>query len=173
MAFSRPQGAKRALSLSIVFSLVLVLFACQSKADSNKAPDFTLLNLQGDTVTLDDYKGKVIVLNFFATYCPPCRAEIPDFVKLQEEYRNKGLIVIGISVDSNGMLILPTFINRLGINYPILLATNKVLKDYGNIDILPTTFIIDRQQRIIKQYTGMITRADVTPVIEKALGKAA
>ncbi len=174
MIFTRPQKTNRAFSLFFVLTLTLtLLFACQSKADSNKAPDFTLLNLNGDTVSLTDYKGKVILLNFFATYCPPCRAEIPDFVKLQDRYGSKGFVVIGISVDPNGMQILPNFISKLRINYPVLLATNKVLRDYGNIDLLPTTFIIDREQKIIKQFTGMVTDSDVAPIIKKALGESA
>ncbi len=163
------QWTIRILVLTSVMAMVALVQACQTKADSSRAPDFTLLNLNGDTVNLTNYKGKVILLNFFATYCPPCRMEIPDFVRLQEKYGSRGLIVIGISCDQNGERILPDFIRRLGINYPVLLATSKVLKDYGDIYALPVTFLIDRDLKILKQFTGMITQEDLEPFIQEAL----
>ncbi len=164
----------RLSKVNIVFLWLCIFFvtllpACQSKAGSSSAPDFELLNLQGNMVSLADYKGKVVLLNFFATYCPPCRMEIPDFVKLQDKYAKEGFVVIGISVDQNAESVLPDFIARLGINYPILLATQKVLKDYGDIYALPSTFIIDRGQNIVKQFTGLVSSTDVEPLIKKAL----
>ena len=149
----------------------MILNACKSNANPYKAPNFALLDLKGDVVKLSDFEGKVILVNFFATYCPPCRYEIPDFVRLQKKLGPQGFQVIGISVDQNGQAILPSFIKQLDINYPILLATSKVIRDYGNVYALPQSFLIGRDQSIIKHFTGMITEHELRPLIEKALRK--
>ena len=156
----------------VILSLVgaILLAACQGSADPSNAPDFTLLNLQDESVNLSDYKGQVVLINFFSTNCPPCRVEIPDFIRLQDQYGSKGFAVIGISVDQNGKRILPRFAQALRINYPILLGTSKVIRDYGNIYALPASFLIDRDHRILKHYTGMVTKDELEPIIIKALG---
>jgi len=155
--------------VALLMSLLILMPACQGKTEESVAPNFTLLNLAGNTVSLTDFKGKVVLLNFFATYCPPCRMEIPDFVKLQRELGPKGFVVIGISVDNDGEKILPSFVEKLGINYPVLLATTKVLKDYGNIYALPVTFILDRNHKIVKKFTGMVSEEEIRPIIVKLL----
>ncbi len=157
------------LLVTVLFCLVL-LPACQSSADSQKAPDFTLLDLHNKTVRLSDFDNKVVMINFFATYCPPCRMEIPDFVKLQKKYEKEGFTVIGITVDENPTVMLPSFMERLGMNYPVLQATNKVLQDYRNVYALPRTFILDREHHIIRDYTGMVTEGEIEPIIKQALG---
>ena len=154
--------------LSLVVAILLP--ACQGNADPSKAPDFTLLNLQDESVNLSEYRGQVVLINFFSTNCPPCRVEIPDFVLLQDQYGSKGFAVIGISVDQDGKRILPGFAQALRINYPILLATSKVIRDYGNIYALPASFLIDRDHRILKHYTGMVTKDELEPIIVNALG---
>ena len=156
----------------VILSLVgaILLAACQGSADPSNAPDFTLLNLQDESVNLSDYKGQVVLINFFSTNCPPCRVEIPDFIRLQDQYGSKGFAVIGISVDQNGKRILPRFAQALRINYPILLGTSKVIRDYGNIYALPASFLIDRDHRILKHYTGMVTKDELEPIIVNALG---
>ena len=155
--------------VALLMSLLILMPACQGKTEESVAPNFTLLNLAGNTVSLTDFKGKVVLLNFFATYCPPCRMEIPDFVKLQRELGPKGFVVIGISVDNDGEKILPSFVEKLGINYPVLLATTKVLKDYGNIYALPVTFILDRNHKIVKKFTGMVSEEEIRPIIVELL----
>lgn len=162
---------KRIVNYVFLFLVGAILLpACQSSADPSKASDFTLLNLQDESVNLSEYKGQVVLINFFSTNCPPCRLEIPDFVLLQNQYGSKGFAVIGISVDQNGKRILPRFAQALRINYPILLATSKVIRDYGNIYALPASFLIDRDHRILKHYTGMVTKAELEPIIVNALG---
>ncbi len=163
----------KSIPLVLLIAVVTLLPACQGKADESHAPDFTLLNLSGDTVNLSDYRGKVVLINFFATYCPPCRMEMPDFVRLQEKYGSKGFTVIAISVDNEPEKVLPSFIERLGLNFPVLLATTKVLKDYGNIYALPVTFVLDREHKIVKKITGMVNPDELDPVIEKLLSQTA
>jgi peroxiredoxin len=148
----------------------ILLSACQGDADPSRAPDFTLLNLQDESINLSQYKDRVVLINFFATSCPPCRIEIPDFIRLQDKYGSKGFTIIGISVDQNGKRILPGFVKALRINYPVLLATSKVIEDYGNVYALPASFLIDRNRRILKHYTGMVTRHELEPAIVNALG---
>ncbi|MDA8161680.1 MAG: TlpA disulfide reductase family protein [Desulfobacteraceae bacterium] len=163
---------KNAIKTAVIslFLIAMVMFsACGSSASAAKAPDFTLLNLENKPVSLSDFKGKVVLLNYFATYCPPCRAEIPDFIGLQTKYAAKGFTVIGISVDDDWQKVLPSFTKALKINYPVLIATPKVLKDYGDIYALPSTFIIDRQGDVVKNYVGMVTTDEVEPVILKAV----
>lgn len=164
--------AKKRIFNYVLLSLVgaILLPACHGSADPSDAPDFTLLNLQDESVNLSDYKGQVVLINFFSTNCPPCRIEIPDFIRLQDQYGSKGFAVIGISVDQNGKRILPGFAQALRINYPILLATSKVIRDYGNIYALPASFLIDRDHRILKHYTGMVTKDELEPIIVNALG---
>ncbi|MDP2921989.1 MAG: TlpA disulfide reductase family protein [Candidatus Omnitrophota bacterium] len=118
------------------------------------APEFLLKDLGGAETKLSDLKGKVIILDFWATWCPPCRAEIPHFISLYDQYRNKGLEIIGIAMDNNPKRVLPDFIKDNGISYPILLGHQDVYDLYGGIPVLPTTFIIDKEGNVRKKYIG-------------------
>ncbi|NDY42649.1 TlpA family protein disulfide reductase [Dissulfurirhabdus thermomarina] len=135
------------------------------------APDFLLLNLSGQEVRLSDFRGKVVLLNFFATFCPPCRMEIPDFVELKKAYAGRGFEVVGISVDSNPVRVLPGFVAGYEINYPVLLGTEDVIRDYGNIYAIPVTFLVDRKGRIVLRYQGMVSRGDLEPYIRRVLAE--
>ncbi|MCX7766948.1 MAG: TlpA family protein disulfide reductase [Candidatus Sumerlaeia bacterium] len=122
------------------------------------APDFTLMDTEGKKVSLKDFAGKIIVLNFWATWCPPCRAEIPDFIELYKQYESQGVVFIGISLDTgsasgNTDVVIP-FIKKVGINYPVLLGNEEVTKTYGGVTAIPTTFIIDKKGIIRKKYVG-------------------
>lgn len=117
------------------------------------APDFSLFNTEGELVNLSDFKGKVIILNFWATWCGPCKMEIPGFVKLQKKYKDD-LVIIGISLDQRGENVVLPFMERFKINYPILYGDSKVVRDYGGIQGIPTTFVIDRNLVIQRKYIG-------------------
>ncbi len=115
--------------------------------------------------SLEDYRGKVIILDLWTTWCPPCRKEIPDFIALQNEYRDKGLEVIGVSLDpvnprgGGGPAAVPPFMQQFGINYTIWMVTDfKALGNYQLGQGYPTTYIIDRNGRTVKQYVGMRTK---------------
>lgn len=118
------------------------------------APDFSLLDLDGNTVTLSDFEGKVVILNFWATWCPPCKAEIPGFIELNNEYKNKGFEMIGISLDPDGAKAVGRFLEKYKINYTLILGNMKVSSVYGGIDAIPTSFIINRDGYIYKKYVG-------------------
>jgi len=127
----------------------------------NLAPDFELSNLSGKMVHLSDFSGKVIVLDFFATWCPPCKAEIPHFVELKSEYGDSGLEIIGISLDrgTGWNELLERFTSAYRMNYPVLRGTSIVANAYGGIRAIPTTFIIDRNQIIRDKIVGYIDKA--------------
>ena len=148
----------RAFLVSILVTLMVC--ACggqenQSGPDSRAAPDFALKDLKGGICRLADLKGKVLVLNFFATWCGPCRQEIPDLVRLYERFQDKGLEIIGVSLDQEGEAVLRPFIKRYGITYPVVLGTTEVVLDYGGVKGIPTTFFIDHNGTISNYFVGL------------------
>ena len=122
-------------------------------ASSNKAPDFTLSDMRGNEVSLSDFKGNIVIINFWATWCGPCRFEIPDLMDLQEKY-NGDLVVLGVSLDYDGPSVVPQFAERLGISYPVLYDNGRVAHRYGGVTGIPTTFVIDRDLNVYKRYIG-------------------
>ena len=118
--------------------------------------NFTLKDMHGRTVKLSDYKGKVIVLDFWATWCGPCKLEIPGFVKLQTKYAKRGLTVLGVSVDDKAPL-LPPFAKQFKMNYPVLvgLGEQKFQDAYGPLWAIPTTFVIGRDGKICRKHVGV------------------
>ncbi len=149
----------------------VLLFALPYLAFSQEkqAANFALKDLQGKTVKLSDFQGKVIILDFWATWCPPCRKEIPHFVALQKEYGEKGLQVIGISLDRGGVRVLKPFARKYKINYPILLGNSEVGKKYGGIVGIPTTFIINQKGEIVKKFIGYREKAIFESEVKKLL----
>src|SRR2546427_136792 len=118
------------------------------------APEFNLTGLDGKPVTLADSKGKVILVNFWATWCGPCRAEIPDLVELQNKYRDR-LQILGLAVDDEDPGAVKKFAAKLGINYPVALATNEIRLQYGGIPALPTSFVLDSEGRVVQKHEGL------------------
>jgi peroxiredoxin len=119
--------------------------------------DFTVKDMNGKSVALSSFKGKVIVLDFWATWCPPCKAEIPGFVELQEAYGSQGLQVVGVSVD-DPVDKLPPFATEFKMNYPVLVGLGRDdLQDaYGPMWGIPTTFLISRDGKICRKHSGMV-----------------
>jgi cytochrome c biogenesis protein CcmG/thiol:disulfide interchange protein DsbE len=137
------------LNLFAAAAVVVMLSACARPTD---AADLELRDLNGNTVRLADYKGKVIILDFFATWCPPCREEIPDFIELQKQYADKGFTMIGISLSNMGDM--KTFAEKFGINYPVLIDDGYATAVYGPIRSIPTTFIINKDFKVVKKFIG-------------------
>lgn len=119
------------------------------------APDFSLQDLNGQPLNLADYRGKIVVLDFWATWCAPCRDEIPHLVQLQDKYRDQGLQLVGISMD-DGAKPVREFYQQFKMNYPVALGNEKVAEAYGGILGLPIAFLIGRDGRIQAKYTGEV-----------------
>jgi thiol-disulfide isomerase/thioredoxin len=118
------------------------------------APDFKLTTLDGKPVTLADSHGKVILLNFWATWCGPCRAEIPDLIELQNKYKDK-LQILGLVVDDDDQHAIKEFVEKFAINYPVAIASNDIRFQYGGIAALPTSFVLDSEGRIVQKHEGL------------------
>ena len=118
------------------------------------APGFSLTGIDGQPVKLETYKGKVVLVDFWATWCGPCRMSIPHLVDLQRKYGDKGFQVIGISLDRTGAGTVGTFAQKLGINYPIGMGTPEVAKAYGGVRSIPQAFLIDRSSNLRDQIVG-------------------
>lgn len=120
-------------------------------------------------MTLSDYRGKVVLLNFWATWCGPCQMEIPWFIQFQQQYKNKGFEVVGVSMDDDGWNAVKPYIAEKKVNYRIVLGNDSVAQVYGGIDSLPTTFVIDRDGKIEATHIGLINRDEYQKEIEGLL----
>jgi thiol-disulfide isomerase/thioredoxin len=144
-------------------------FAQEASSARTPAPGWKLTDLNGRSVSFSDFRGKVVILDFWATWCAPCRVEIPQFVALQKQYGAKGLTVIGVSLDEQGLDVVKKFVKRLAVNYPIVIGNEKVAEAYGGIDAIPTTFVIDRQGRIMSRHMGYDDKAVFEKEIQSLL----
>jgi len=137
----------------LLLALVFVPQCGKKSKPSSLASDFTLQTLEGNTVSLASLKGKVVLLDFWATWCGPCRETIPHLVSLHTEYHDKGLVVLGMNMDRGDLDVIRRFVKSMGIPYPILLTTEEVAHSYG-VDALPTTVIIDKEGKIREKIVG-------------------
>jgi peroxiredoxin len=135
------------------------------------APDFALADISGRTMRLSDFKGKIVLLDFWATWCAPCRREIPGFNRLQRQFAASGFTVLGVALDEEGAAVARPLAQRLGINYPIAIGTQQVAADYGGIQALPTAFLIGRDGRILGTFVGARDESEFAKIIRQAEGK--
>jgi thiol-disulfide isomerase/thioredoxin len=133
------------------------------------APDFALASLDGKKVKLSDFRGKAVLLNFWATWCSPCKVEMPWFEQLQKQYGRDGLVVLGVAMDDSEPATIAKFASDLGVNYQVLLGTDKVSDDYGDVQYLPTTFYIGRDGMIVDKMTGLLDRDEIESAVKKTL----
>jgi len=151
-----------ALTLALLLSGAMGLLSAREQDSSSIAPDFRVTDLTGKTISLSDYRGKVLFLNFWATWCPPCRAEIPDFIEAYAEQKANGLEILGISVDTAGKSAVTAFVEKYKINYPVVLETKentgKIVEDYRPGQFIPTTFVIDKTGRIRHKQVGAVDK---------------
>ena len=136
------------------------------------APDFALRDLNGSTAKLSDYRGKVVLLNFWATWCGPCKVEIPWFIEFEQTYRDRGFAVLGVAMDDEGWEVVKPYIESRKINYRVMLGNDRVAQQYGGVDSLPTTFLIDREGRIAATHIGLVSRRSYEDDIRQLLDDA-
>lgn len=164
-------GISRApLAAVIVMVLALIGTACaqtKSEAEAVPAPEFSLKDLQGNALSLASYKGKILILNFWATWCPPCRREIPDFIEAYKELKSKGLEILGVSVDELSAEALRDWTQKAGLNYPVALATAKVIADYQPGEFIPATIVIDRSGHIRYRQSSLMDKETLLRLFEE------
>jgi len=166
--------------MTVSVALVLGIVACgprtpvrkaavKEENTRNRAPEFALKDASGKVVRLSDYKGKVVLLDFWATWCGPCGIEIPWFTEFQRKYKDRGFEVLGVAMDDEGWKAISPFVAEKKINYRIVLGDDKTGDQYGGVEALPTTFVIDRDGRIASTHVGLTSRKDFEDAIEKLL----
>jgi thiol-disulfide isomerase/thioredoxin len=133
------------------------------------APDFTLESIDGKSLKLSDLRGKAVLLNFWATWCGPCKIETPWLVEMQNEYGAQGLQIVGIAMDDSGKDEIAKFAKDMGVNYPVLLGKEAVGDAYGGVPALPESFFIGRDGKIVDRIIGLRGKADIEDSIKKAL----
>lgn len=153
----------------LVFGLVTAVFLGAEPVPAKPAPAWTLPDLAGGPVSSAQFKGKVVVVDFWATWCGPCVEEIPGYIALQEKYGKDGLVIIGISLDRRGPESVKKFTAKHGMNYVVLMGDAAVVEAFGNFDAIPTTFIIDREGNIRERKTGGMSAVDFEKLVLKYL----
>jgi peroxiredoxin len=143
--------------------------AVKPERERKLAPDFSLKDASGKTVKLSEYRGKVVLLNFWATWCGPCKIEIPWFIDFQQQYKDRDLVVLGISLDDDGWTSVKPYVELKKINYRVAIGTEELSTLYGGVDSLPTTFMIDRAGRIASTHLGLVSKSEYQTEIQDLL----
>ena len=157
----RQRQWKQRMCLVLLWVMMVFLPFCSEKkseslnSDLQPAPDFVLTDLNGRSGKLSDYRGKVIILDFWATWCAPCRMLIPLFKELYARYKDSGVEVIGVAMDRGGVKVVKPFVEKHEINYKNFIGDHKVALEFGGLRGIPTTFIITKEGRIFKKYVGV------------------
>ena len=153
---------------AIAFGACLLAISCADSTpvkaavkpvkDRRPAPDFALKDSTGKVVKLSDFKGKIVLLNFWATWCGPCRIEIPWFVEFEQKHKDKGFAVLGVAMDDEGWTVVKPYVERQKMNYRVVIGTDEVASHYGGVDSLPTSFVIDREGKIAAVHIGLVSK---------------
>lgn len=162
---------KLAIVIILILSFVSLTEALQTNKEDIKAPNFSLKSVDGKTVKLTDYKGKVVIIDFWATWCPPCRKGIPDLISIQNEFKSD-VVIIGISLDgAQTIKEVPGFIKEYAINYPVVYGDENVIKAYGGITSIPTAFVIDKKGNVVDMHVGLVPKDTYVNKIKELLKK--
>jgi len=149
-----------------------------AKLQGQLAPDFALASLDGKTLKLSDYRGKAVLLNFWATWCEPCKIEIPWLIEMQNKYGAKGFTVLGVAMDDDGSSVVAPFVQakrydvngqKLAMNYPVVIGSDKVADKFGGLFGFPTSILISKDGKQIKRITGLISYDEINKLIEGQL----
>jgi peroxiredoxin len=162
--------------VTLTLAGVLVWTGCAKKvrrSSAKPAPEFSLKDANGQTVRLADYRGKVVLLDFWATWCGPCKIEMPWFVELQNQYAAQGLQIVGVAMDDASKEDIGKFAKDMGVNYPILIGKEAVGDEYGGVPALPESFLIGRDGKIVDKILGLRGKAEIEDSIKKALNTRA
>jgi thiol-disulfide isomerase/thioredoxin len=156
----------------ILFAAMMIVFSpARALRQETKGPQFELKDIRGRTVRLSDYQGKVVLINFWATWCPPCRAEMPDLVRLQREHGKEGLQIIGITYPPEEKGHVRRFARSLKVNYPIILGTREIKDRFSSEETLPLTVVINRDGKVSDIISGILLRQEFDEKIKPLLMK--
>jgi cytochrome c biogenesis protein CcmG/thiol:disulfide interchange protein DsbE len=162
---------KLAIVIILILSFVSITEALQTNKEDIKAPNFSLKSVDGKTIKLSDFKGKVVIIDFWATWCPPCRKGIPDLISIQNEFKSD-VVIIGISLDgAQTIKEVPGFIKDYAINYPVVYGDENVIKAYGGITSIPTAFVIDKKGNVADMHVGLVPKDTYVNKIKELLKK--
>src|ERR1041385_5262901 len=170
---SRPAW-KIAATLAVAAAEILSLQSSTSSKPSaamvgKPAPVWEAKDVHGTTFRSSDVKGKVALVNFWATWCPPCRAEIPSLIELQKQYGPEGLAIVGISLDEEGAAVVEPFMKKVGINYPVVIGTPALDQAFGGVEGIPTVFLIGRDGKIAYHHEGLAEKSALEQEIKSLL----
>jgi peroxiredoxin len=152
-----------------VWPQVAAAFAVGAPGD--EAPAFTVTTLDGEEVSLESLRGQVVLVNFWATWCPPCRVEMPGFERVYQQKKNDGFVIVGLSADRTGAASVQRFLDERGITFPIAMAPPRIARDYGGVRALPTSFLIDREGRVRHTVTGIFAEPALRMAVDRLLSE--
>ncbi|MCB1019432.1 MAG: TlpA family protein disulfide reductase [Acidobacteria bacterium] len=170
--------------LSVALLAALFTFGCSQSSVSTEtaeaaqaagkeapkaAPDFTLTDADGNEVTLSKLKGQVVLLNFWATWCGPCKIEMPWFIDFQRQYKDRGFTVVAVSLDEEGWDVVRPYAEEMQFNFPVVVGNDDLAEKFGDMYALPTTFVINKQGEIVDTHTGLVDRTVYEEEIESLL----
>jgi len=154
----------------LVLGLSILLLPAHPAMALDELPEFSLPSaVNGKKVSSGDFKGKTLLITFFATWCPPCRQEIPALIELQKTFASSGFSVVGMSMDEKGPAVVRRLIEKEGINYPVLMADAGVARDFGGVFSVPTSFLVNREGRVVRKYPGYVPHAMLEKDIREIL----
>lgn len=163
---SSSKNSKATESLPQLDPYSVPLYAAATEA---KAQDFTVTLVNGEQFTLSEQKGKVVLLNIWATWCAPCHTETPEFVELYSEYKDEGLQILGVSIDKQGKAVVRPFMEKYDVNYPMVIDDGTIMDKYGPTMGIPTTYIIGQDGNLKYFAVGALTRKELEPRLKKLL----
>jgi thiol-disulfide isomerase/thioredoxin len=174
----------RYLKVALAIALLSIAVGCDRSSTATEAtggtpaPEVSFENLDGQTVNLSKYRGKVVLVNFWATWCEPCRSEIPELIQFQKEYASKGFTVLGVAMDQEGKSVVAPFVakpqfdvggQKVPMNYPIVLGNDSIATKFGGIIGMPTSYVISKDGKIVRKVIGVIDDQGINDLIQKLL----